>query len=51
VDKAQTFDEAITKAKAVKRRHPESRVEIEYSGITAEMEWHSREVAQLILGP
>jgi len=38
VDKAQTYDEAISKAKVVKRRHPESRVEIEYSGITVEME-------------
>ena len=38
VDKALTYDEAITKAKAVKRRHPESRVEIQYSGITVEIE-------------
>jgi hypothetical protein len=38
VDKAQTYDEATTRAKAVKRRHPESRVEIQYSGITVEIE-------------
>ena len=38
VDKAQTYDEATTRAKAVKRRHPKSQVEIQYSGITVEIE-------------
>jgi hypothetical protein len=38
VDKAQTYDEAITKTKVAKRRHPESRVELQYSGITVEIE-------------
>jgi hypothetical protein len=34
----QTYDEANTKAKAVKRRRSESRIEIQYSGITVEIE-------------
>jgi len=35
---ARTYDEATTKARDVKRRHPESRVEIQYSGITVEID-------------
>jgi hypothetical protein len=38
VDEAQTYEEATTKAKAIKRLHPESRVEIQYSGITVEID-------------
>jgi hypothetical protein len=34
VDKALTYDDAITKAKVIKPPSPRSRVEIQYSGIT-----------------
>jgi hypothetical protein len=34
---AQTYDEAARKGKAAKRRHPEAKVEIQYSGVTVEL--------------
>jgi hypothetical protein len=37
IEKAQTYDEATTKGKVVKRRHPEAKVEIQYSGVTVEL--------------
>ena len=37
VDKAQTYDEASLKGRLVKRRHPEAKVEIPYSNVTAEV--------------
>jgi hypothetical protein len=37
IEKAQTYDEATMKGKAVKRRHPEAKVEIQYSGVTVEL--------------
>ena len=37
IEKARTYDEATRKGKVVKRRHPEAKVEIQYSGITAEL--------------
>jgi len=36
-EKAQTYDEATRKGKVVKRRHPEAKVEIQYSGVTVEL--------------
>ena len=38
VEKAQTYDEATTKAKAIKPRYLQSRVEIQYRGITVEID-------------
>jgi hypothetical protein len=35
--KAQTYDEATRKGKVVKRRHPEAKVEIQYSGVIVEL--------------
>jgi hypothetical protein len=37
IEKAQTYDEATRKGKVVKRRHPEAKVEIQYSSVTVEM--------------
>ena len=37
IEKARTYDDATRKGKVVKRRHPEAKVEIQYSGITAEL--------------
>jgi hypothetical protein len=37
IEKAQTYDEATTKGKVLKRRHPEAKVEIQYSGVTVEL--------------
>jgi len=37
IEKARTYDEATRKGKVVKRRHPLAKVEIQYSGITAEL--------------
>jgi hypothetical protein len=37
IEKAQTYDEATRKGKVVKRRHPEAKVEIQYSGVTIEL--------------
>jgi len=37
IEKAQTYDEATRKGKVVKRRHPEAKVEIQYSGVTVEL--------------
>jgi hypothetical protein len=32
-----TYDEATRKGKVVKLRHPEAKVEIQYSGVTVEL--------------
>jgi hypothetical protein len=37
LEKARTYDEATRKGKVVKLRHPEAKVEIQYSGITVEL--------------
>ena len=37
IEKAQNYDEATRKGKVVKRRHPEAKVEIQYSGIIVEL--------------
>lgn len=37
VDKAKTYEEAMTKGKALKRSDPQSRVEIQYDGIAMEL--------------
>ena len=37
LEKAQTYDEATRKGKVVKRRHPEAKVEIQFSGVTVEL--------------
>jgi hypothetical protein len=37
IEKARTYDEATRKGKVVKRRHPEAKVEIQCSGVTAEL--------------
>ncbi len=37
LEKAQTYDEATRKGKVVKRRHPEAKVEIQYSSVTVEL--------------
>lgn len=37
IDKATTYDEAIKKGKAVKRSAPQSKVEISFDGIAAEI--------------
>jgi hypothetical protein len=37
LEKAQTYDEATRKGKVVKLRHPEAKVEIQYSGVTVEL--------------
>ena len=37
IEKAQTYDEATRKGKIVKRRHPEAKVEIQYSSVTVEL--------------
>jgi hypothetical protein len=37
IEKAQTYDEATRKGKVLKRRHPEAKVEIQYSGVTVEL--------------
>jgi hypothetical protein len=37
IEKAQTYDEATRKGKVVKRRHPNAKVEIQYSGVTVEL--------------
>ena len=37
LEKAQTYDEATRKGKGVKLRHPEAKVEIQYSGVTVEL--------------
>jgi hypothetical protein len=37
IEKAQTYDEATRKGKVVKRRHPDAKVEIQYSGVTVEL--------------
>jgi hypothetical protein len=36
-EKARTYDEATRKGKVVKLRHPEAKVEIQYSGVTVEL--------------
>ena len=37
LEKARTYDEATRKGKTVKLRHPEAKVEIQYSGVTVEL--------------
>jgi hypothetical protein len=37
IEKAQTYDEATRKGKVVKRRYPDAKVEIQYSGVTVEL--------------
>jgi hypothetical protein len=37
LEKARTYDEATRKGKVVKFRHPEAKVEIQYSGVTVEL--------------
>ena len=37
LEKARTYDEATRKGKVVKLRHPETKVEIQYSGVTVEL--------------
>jgi hypothetical protein len=37
IEKAQTYDEATRRGKLVKRRHPDAKVEIQYSGVTVEL--------------
>jgi hypothetical protein len=37
IEKAKTYDEATRKGKVVKRRHPEAKVEIQYSSVTVEL--------------
>jgi hypothetical protein len=37
IEKAQTYDEATRKGKVVKRRNPDAKVEIQYSGVTVEL--------------
>jgi hypothetical protein len=37
VDKAKSYEEAMTKGKALKRSDPGSRVEIRYDGIAIEL--------------
>ena len=37
IEKAQTYDEATRKGKVVKRRHPEAKIEIQYSSVTVEL--------------
>ena len=37
IEKAQTYDEATRKGKVVKCRHPEAKVQIQYSGIIVEL--------------
>jgi hypothetical protein len=36
-EKARTYDEATRKGKGAKLRHPEAKVEIQYSGVTVEL--------------
>lgn len=36
-EKARTYDEATRKGKVVKLRHPEAKVEIQYSDVTVEL--------------
>jgi hypothetical protein len=37
LEKARTYDEATRKGKGAKLRHPEAKVEIQYSGVTVEL--------------
>ena len=37
IKKAQTYDEATRKGKVVKCRHPDAKVEIQYSGVIVEL--------------
>jgi hypothetical protein len=37
IETAQTFDEATRKGKVAKCRHPEAKVEIQYSGVIVEL--------------
>jgi hypothetical protein len=37
LEKAGTYDEATRKGKVVKLRHPEAKVEIQYSGVMVEL--------------
>jgi hypothetical protein len=37
LEKARTYDEATRKGKVIKLRHPETKVEIQYSGVTVEL--------------
>ena len=37
IETAQTYDEATRKGKVVKCRHPEAKVEIQYSGVIVEL--------------
>ena len=37
IEKAQTYDEATRKGKVAKCRHPEAKVEIQYSGVIVEL--------------
>jgi hypothetical protein len=37
VEKARTYDEATRKGKGAKLRHPETKVEIQYSGVMVEL--------------
>jgi hypothetical protein len=37
IEKAQTYDEATRKGKVAKRRYPEPKVEIQYSGVIIEL--------------
>jgi hypothetical protein len=37
LEKARTYDEATRNGKTVKLRHPEAKVEIQYSSVTVEL--------------
>jgi hypothetical protein len=37
LETARTYDEATRKGKGLKLRHPEAKVEIQYSGVTVEL--------------
>ena len=37
LEKAQTYDEATRKGKGAKLRHPETKIEIQYSGVMVEL--------------
>ena len=37
VETAQSYDEASVKGRIVKRRHPDAKVEIQYSSVTVEV--------------
>ena len=37
LEKAQTYDEATRKGRGAKLRHPETKIEIQYSGVMVEL--------------